>query len=103
MAGQEQTRPQVEIFYALHGGEPFRIGAGTFDDVARASEVKDAINAASAQQPDGSPSPGTMEWVRVMGAESGDSKAAEAAIEHYGSLVDGSREGWLKKLGDVEL
>lgn len=92
---------QVEIFYALHGGEPIKIGGGTFDDVDRLGKEAAELDASTDLEDSNTTSPGTEHFYRSLGEIAEVAPVTSAALEHYSRLVSSAREAVRQRLGDT--
>ena len=92
--------PDVEIYYALHGGEPILIGSGSIADLARIDDEARELNAKFDPESRAFISPGTEHFYRSLGEIAGVVPVTDAVLEHYSGLVEGSRKAFRQKLKD---
>jgi|SRR5581483_6975603 len=88
----------IEIHYALHGGKPVLIGAGSFDDLARIKQESTELDATYNPRENKGFSPGTSHFYRSLGEIAGVSDVTDVALEHYQALADASEVALKQKL-----
>lgn len=92
--------PDIEIFYALHGGEPVKIGSGSFEDFGRLSAEADVLNANMDPQTNTVVSPGSRHIIEGMGETGGVKFVAELALDDYEQRVKTAKEAVRQSLFD---
>lgn len=88
----------VEFWYGLHGGTPFKIGGGSHEEMAALLPGDDDIAELADREPAGAMGSDTRAFMMAAARNAGAEAEATAALEHYDALVEGSREAFRQRI-----